>query len=269
MDKCQKMANMYVAMLRAIYNVHQNNHWLTEGDNFYGNHLLFQRIYESAQENADLAAEKFIGNLGRESVNQTLQAELIGKITKKYSEKYTDLLEMSLAIEQDFQKFSDEAYNCFEKEGNLTLGLDDMLCSIASKREESIYLLKSVLKKGTEMKSISRMSKAEALQTLVKVAKLQEKLLNKLAVGEVSEDQFKAKVIENAKRLMPNSTLKDLSNVINNKLKVEILPESKTVTCKFDPLGHQTDEMTRHLNQACVEAARNLGLKVLMGVISF
>ena len=82
MDKCQKMANMYVAMLRAIYNVHQNNHWLTEGDNFYGNHLLFQRIYESAQENADLAAEKFIGNLGRESVNQTLQAELIAKITK-------------------------------------------------------------------------------------------------------------------------------------------------------------------------------------------
>jgi DNA-binding ferritin-like protein len=145
MNKCQKMASIYLAMLRSIYNIHQNNHWLTKGNDFYGNHLLFKRMYESAQENADLAAEKFIGILGRGSLTHSSQSELISKITKKYGEKYSDLLEMSLEIELEFLKFSDEAYNCFEQEGNLTLGLDDMLCAIANKREESIYLLRSAL----------------------------------------------------------------------------------------------------------------------------
>ena len=42
-------------------------------------------------------------------------------------------------------------------------------------------LLKSVLKKGVEVKSVNKMSKAEALRALVKVTKIQKRFLNKLS----------------------------------------------------------------------------------------
>jgi hypothetical protein len=53
---------------------------------------------------------------------------------------------MSLAAEKDFIKLSKDAYNCFEDEDKMTLGMDDMIMSISSKREEAVYLLQQVLK---------------------------------------------------------------------------------------------------------------------------
>lgn len=130
----------YIAFLRALYLLHQNHHWLISGNNFYGHHLLFERLYKSAQENADLAAEKFIGLFGSESIGAKEQGKLIADFLDKYtSENY---VEASLAAERDFLKFSNDVYYEFKNsEGKMTLGLDDMIMSIASQREESVYLL--------------------------------------------------------------------------------------------------------------------------------
>ena len=185
---------------------------------------------------------------------------------------------MSLAIEEDFQKFSDEAYNCFEKEGNLTLGLDDMLCSIASKREESIYLLKSTLKKGTEMKSISRMSKAEALQTLVKVAKLQEKLLNKLSMDGgsdhefgTSEEEIKSKFLELALAAGFNRSVLE-KNILPN-LTVDIMPGSNqfSYNMKFDTRYEDKKHLALYqkIKDLIESAGAAFGLKKNSGVVSF
>jgi DNA-binding ferritin-like protein len=144
MDKCIKVACIYISTLKAIYIINQQNHWLSKGTSFYSSHLLFQRIYEKAQENLDLAAEKFIGLFGEEVVNYTMQAEFLKKILLRYSN--LSFFEQSLKIEEDFIKFSKQAYDCFEKEGKLSLGLDDMIMAIASDREESVYLLKQSTK---------------------------------------------------------------------------------------------------------------------------
>lgn len=146
MEKCCKIAGLYLATLRAIYFVHQQSHWLTKGNNFYGNHLLFQRLYESAQENADLAAEKFLGLMGEDGLNLAFQNELLNKILKRYEGMNDKPAEMSLAIEKEFLKLSKDAYDGFESESVMTLGLDDMILAIASKREESVYLLQQALK---------------------------------------------------------------------------------------------------------------------------
>lgn len=143
MDKCNKYANLYLAMLRSMYLIHQHNHWTSKGESFYGNHLLFQRLYESAGENADSAAEKFIGLFGNECLDYSYQSDYIKKIMDKYSK--FDQFEKSLQIEKDFVNFSKKAYDCFEQEDKMTLGLDDMIMSIASKREESIYLLQQTI----------------------------------------------------------------------------------------------------------------------------
>jgi DNA-binding ferritin-like protein len=141
MDKCSKVAALYIATLKAIAFIHQHNHWTTKGVAFYGDHLLFERLYNSALENLDLAAEKFIGLTGDECVEYELQNSFLHKVLSKYNNLEGSPIEMSLAVEKDFIKLSQDVYHCFEEAGRLSLGLDDMIMAIASKREESIYLL--------------------------------------------------------------------------------------------------------------------------------
>lgn len=151
MDKCNKVAALYVASLKAISLIHQHSHWTCKGLPFYGNHLLFERLYDSALDDLDKAAEKFIGLFGDEFLGYDSQAELLNKLLLRYKELAGSPLEMSLKVEKDFLKFSREAYDCFEEEGKLeeSLGLDDMVMEIASSRETSVYLIQQVLK-GTK-----------------------------------------------------------------------------------------------------------------------
>ena len=148
MDKCSKVAALYVAALKGIYLIEQHCHWTTQGDDFYGDHLMFQRLYESAQEDVDAAAEKFIGLFGVECMDYATQADLLHKVLLKY-EDIEEPIKKCLAVEMEFCKFSKAAYDCFEKEGTMTLGLDDLIMSIASKREESLYLLRQAQGEGT------------------------------------------------------------------------------------------------------------------------
>lgn len=150
MEKCEKTAALYVASLKAMSLIHQHNHWTTHGIAFYGDHLLFERLYKSALENLDLAAEKFIGLFSDSYLDYDLQADLLHQVLLKYKDLEGSPLNLSLAIEKDFLKLSKDAYNCFEEEGHLTLGLDDMIMSIASDRETSVYLLKQALNGGKE-----------------------------------------------------------------------------------------------------------------------
>jgi len=145
MDKCSKVGALYVATLKALSLIHQHNHWTTKGVSFYGDHLLFERLYKSTLENLDLAAEKFIGVLGDQCLGYDLQAELLHKVLLKYKNLEGSPIQMSLEAEKDFLKFSKDAYNCFEEEGKLTLGLDDMVMAIASDHEGAVYLLQQSL----------------------------------------------------------------------------------------------------------------------------
>lgn len=148
MDKCNKVAALYVATLKAIALIHQHNHWTTRGPNFFGSHKMFDEIYNSALANVDEAAEKLIALFGDSVLDYDLQNDLLHKVLAKYSKLEGSPVEMSLAVEKDFLKFSREAYDCFEAEGKLkeSLGLDDMLMEIASKREDSVYHLQQTLK---------------------------------------------------------------------------------------------------------------------------
>ena len=146
MDKCNKVAALYIATLKGIALIHQHSHWTTRGMAFYGDHLLFERLYNSALTDLDLAAEKFMGLFGDQVLDYDLQADLLHKILLKYNSLEGSPLEMSLNVDKDFLKFSKDAYNCFEDDGKLTLGLDDMVMAIASQREESVYLLQQALK---------------------------------------------------------------------------------------------------------------------------
>jgi DNA-binding ferritin-like protein len=148
MDKCEKTAALYLASLRTMALIHQQNHWLTKGDSFYGSHLLFERIYDSAQENVDGAAEKLIGLFDIDCDVFCLTTDMMTTLLKKYQEMCkSSPLAASLRVEQEFLKLSQEAYDCFKEHDKMTQGLDDFMLATASDREEAIYLLKQALKK--------------------------------------------------------------------------------------------------------------------------
>lgn len=134
----------FVAYLRAIYLVHQNSHWESSGKSFYGNHLLFQRLYESAQESADQAAEKAIGVFDSKCMSPKVQHHLLSKILSKYENE--DVFDNSINIELDFQTLAKKVYNKIEENGDMTLGLDDMIMATCNDREVGIYLIKQAMK---------------------------------------------------------------------------------------------------------------------------
>lgn len=148
MNSLEELANLYVAHLRATALIHQQHHWLARGEAFYGTHLLFDRIYKSAAENADLAAEKMVGVLGAETLLTPLHFDLIHRTMKRFAGP--DLIGESLAAEKSFLEASEGFSKQLDAAGKLTLGVADMLGGIASDRESAVYLLGQMSKDSGE-----------------------------------------------------------------------------------------------------------------------
>jgi len=142
-DPVLKLMNTYIAHLRALYFIHQSGHWQTKGSSFYGDHLLLERLYESAQDSSDKAAEKTIGLFGPASLNIVMHAEIVNEIINKVNN--LGILERSLAVEKEFLNISKITYENLKKLDEMTLGLDDMIMGIHSKSEEACYLLQQAL----------------------------------------------------------------------------------------------------------------------------
>jgi len=133
-----ELVSMYVLFLRALYLIHQENHWKTRG---YDLHLMFQRIYEGVQEMADEAAEKAVGVYG-----DLVKQDQIGTLTDRLRET-EDLVERSLKAEKAFQAFAKKVYETLKESDALTLGVDDMIMSHCSKSEVHTFLLQQAEKR--------------------------------------------------------------------------------------------------------------------------
>lgn len=145
MEKCVKVAALFIASLQAMSIIHTRNHWRCKGDAFYSEHKLFERLYEASLEDLDSAAEKFVGLFGPECLDLETQALFLNKALLNYKNSEGSSAAQSLAFERDFLKLCKDAYDCFEKEGKMTLGLDDFLMATASSHETAVYLLQQTL----------------------------------------------------------------------------------------------------------------------------
>lgn len=146
MNKLKKLVALYIASLRSLAFIHQQNHWTAKGKNFYSNHKLFSDLYESALENLDAAAEKTIGVLGEDSLDFELQSTLLHKCLGLYKPLSKTPIEQSLKAEKDFIVFSKKLYKTLEDNNQMTEGFDDLIMSIANDREKAVYLLQQTAK---------------------------------------------------------------------------------------------------------------------------
>lgn len=133
-----------LAALRAQYLSYQTSHWQSKGPTYYGNHLLFQRLYGSVQIEIDAVGEKLVGYTGIDSVNLPAQIELIEAYCSRWCQ-IECLHERGLQSEKDMQKLFKATYDNLKAQGSLPLGLDDFLMATASAHETNAYLLQQVL----------------------------------------------------------------------------------------------------------------------------
>ena len=133
-----------LACLRAQALSYQTSHWQVVGQSFYGNHLLFQRLYESVQEQVDQLAEKLVGYLGREVVSLDHQIKHIAAYTMRWSQIDCHH-KRGLQSEADLQAALKRAYDGIKQVNAMTLGLDDWIMATANAHEENEYLLQQAL----------------------------------------------------------------------------------------------------------------------------
>jgi len=139
--------SVLLVYLKFLSAVHQNHHWTCMGDPFYGDHLLFSKLYEAVDGEVDPVAEKAIGLGCTSNVNPQLMHSQILKLLTGVGSASTipqssDLARNSLMVELNFLKVVNSCRSSLEESGLLTNGVDNMLQDIADKHEGHVYLLK-------------------------------------------------------------------------------------------------------------------------------
>ena len=141
-----------LALLRAAHQSFWTSHWQIWGDSFYGDHLMFQRFYEAMPEEVDSLAEKMVSMFGPDSVDLYDQSVRMLSWISAW-DKIDCPIKRSLAIEKNIQDALVLLKKEAENQGQMTLGLDDLLPAIANSHETNGYLLRQrMYKKAYEHK---------------------------------------------------------------------------------------------------------------------
>jgi DNA-binding ferritin-like protein len=135
-----------LAALRALHWSHWTTHWQVSGKSFYGDHLLFERLYsDPIVDEIDGTAERIVAYVGPSAVSA-------GNIMSR-SQAFVDAwatescpYRRALKAEKDTQASIKLAYEALKKSGQITLGLDDWLMGLASAHDTNVYLIQQRLR---------------------------------------------------------------------------------------------------------------------------
>jgi DNA-binding ferritin-like protein len=139
--------SVMLAYLEFLKKVHHTHHWIAKGDPFYGDHLLFQRLYEGVEDDIDVVAEKAVGLGTIANVDLNLVTAQCYRLVQNYGPSSTipqptELFRRSYQAEMTFLKVVARLVESLKECGLLTRGLDNMIAGIEDKHETHVYLLK-------------------------------------------------------------------------------------------------------------------------------
>jgi DNA-binding ferritin-like protein len=139
-DVAQRLLSHLLAALRAAQQSHWTMHWQVQGTSFYGDHQMFERLYEGLTEEIDTLAEKMVAGFGEGVVSLPEQMQWQAYLAHEW-DKDDDLYYRALHIEQYLQKHFKQTYDALKRIDQMSLGLDDFLMSTANSHETNLYLL--------------------------------------------------------------------------------------------------------------------------------
>lgn len=142
--KCESALKNLLGFLRAMHWNHWTTHWQVKGMPYYGDHLMFLRIYEVMGGEIDGLAEKIVAMCGTESVDGHDSIDRAHNVLKRWADN-PDLISRALQSEEEFQMLLKGVYELLDSEGHLTLGLDNFLQGLADAHETNLYLIQQRL----------------------------------------------------------------------------------------------------------------------------
>lgn len=133
-----------LAILRAIQISVHEGHWTVKGPNYYGDHLMLQRIYKSVDDEIDGLGERIVAYAGPSFVESPAVLQKTLMLVQEWGKK-RDPIASALVAEESLQVAIKAAYDALKASGNLSLGLDDFLMAMADAHDTNRYLLKQRL----------------------------------------------------------------------------------------------------------------------------
>lgn len=141
-----------VGMLEGLAVLFQTFHWRVNGDTFYGDHLMFQRIYEGIDGQIDGIAEKALGLGATSLISPSKITETMDIFLDHCNQMHslvTDDENMNFAYAKKGKAALELFIHTVEKmmvdlkdKNQLTKGLDNMLAGVLDAQEGYVYLLK-------------------------------------------------------------------------------------------------------------------------------
>lgn len=135
----------FFGLLHALYWSHWTAHWQVQGNPFYGDHLLFERLYQGVVEEIDTLAEKMVARFGPTVVDAVDHFPVTQAWVERWSVQESPY-KRALMAESDFQSAAKRVYDHIKEAGAMSLGLDDYLMAIANDHETNMYLLQQRLR---------------------------------------------------------------------------------------------------------------------------
>lgn len=123
--------------LHALSICYKTAHWLSNGENFYGDHLLFQRLYEDISDEIDSVAERMVGLMGDGATSLMEPLKLLTVASTIISSYPRHGADVSLF---DAEKMFQATVITALKNAS-SPGLENLLQGIADKHDEHLYLL--------------------------------------------------------------------------------------------------------------------------------
>lgn len=135
-----------LAATRAVAMVHQAHHWQTRGSHYYGDHLLFERLYDGTNADIDALAERAVGAANDPRLVSVLpQIDATHRMAAALSPggllSPQAMVAKSLQAERAYLSALRTAYQQLEQSGRMTHGISNLLEGVADKHEGFVYLL--------------------------------------------------------------------------------------------------------------------------------
>lgn len=147
-----------LASLKAMRECYQTLHWQARGEPFFGDHLMFERIYTNLLPEIDSLAEKIVGftddALVLEVTSQTARVSTHVQEIMSNLQNMTPLQSMFEAEKLLVSKFLPQLLNSMEQAGELSDGMENFLQSIGDNHENNIYLVSRRLKTQKELDEV-------------------------------------------------------------------------------------------------------------------
>lgn len=130
-----------LSMLAALKDHFQNLHWKAKGENFYSDHKLFQKVYESFDDDYDTWAEKIITIYGADTIDIVKLSEAKTALLSRWNNKLNSHILRTVGPINELQTTIKSVYETMSDKEHLTLGADDFLMALADKQDKNHYML--------------------------------------------------------------------------------------------------------------------------------